>query len=243
MKDYQILKVKDKTDSYYTKLNDIPDLPMRMVIVGKSHFSGKSTIILNMLLRDKFYKSHFEGDNIYIISNNDMDQKMRILKEEKEIPSANYMEFSESNLEMIYEKVESECMEAVDEGEKPVNALIILDDCAASGALKAKMAGTLARIYCQGRHINLSCILTAQKFTMCSTIVRSNASCAILFSNSAREADAIADDMNYLPKKSDFIRMFRDTTKERNSFLVVDFSNDNIYLDSNFEKIDLSKIM
>ena len=43
----QILKIRDKTDSYYTKLKDIFDLPMRLVIVGKSQLSGKSTIILN----------------------------------------------------------------------------------------------------------------------------------------------------------------------------------------------------
>ena len=81
MKDYTILKIKDKSDSYYTHLKDIFDIPFRLVIVGKSFLSGKSTLILNMLLRDKFYKDHFDGENIYIISNNKMDNKIRILKQ------------------------------------------------------------------------------------------------------------------------------------------------------------------
>ena len=237
MKDYSILKIKDKSDSYYTKLPNIFDIPMRLIIVGKSFLSGKSTIILNLLLRDKFYKDKFDGENIYIISNNKMDNKMRILKQEKDVPTDNFMEFSESNLEMIYEKVEEECIEAIDEGEKPVNSLIILDDCAFSGDLRAKMAGTLSRIFCNGRHINLSCIVTAQKHSQLSTTIRSNASGAILFSNSAKEVESMSEDYNYLDSRKDFVKMFRAATKEKNSFLVVNFSEDNIYMDSKFNPI------
>jgi len=237
MKDFSILKVKDTSDSYYTKLDNIFDIPMRLIIVGKSFLSGKSTIILNLLLREKFYKDKFEGKNIYIISNNKMDNKMRILKQEKDVPADNFMEFSESNLEMIYEKVEEECMEAIDEGEKPVNSLIILDDCAFGGDLRAKMAGTLSRIFCNGRHINLSCIVTAQKHSQLSTTIRSNASGAILFSNSAKEVESMSEDYNYLDSKKDFVKMFRAATKEKNSFLVVNFSEDSIYMDSRFKPI------
>lgn len=237
MKDYQILKIKDKSDSYYTKMQNIFDIPMRLIIVGKSFLSGKSTIILNLLLREKFYKNKFDGDNIYIISNNKMDNKMRILKQEKDVPQDNFMEFSERNLEMIYNKVEEECMEAIDENEKPVNALIILDDCAFGGDLRAKMAGTLSRIFCNGRHINLSCIVTAQKHSQLSTTIRSNASGAILFSNSAKEVESMSEDYNYLDSRKDFVKMFRQATKEKNSFLVVNFSEDSIYMDSNFNPI------
>jgi len=237
MKDYTILKIKDKSDSYYSHLKDIFDIPMRLIIVGKSFLSGKSTIILNLLLREKFYKDKFEGKNIYIISNNKMDNKMRILKQEKDVPADNFMEFSESNLDMIYQKVEDECLEAINENEKPVNSLIILDDCSFSGDLRAKMAGTLSRIFCNGRHINLSCIVTAQKYSQLSTTIRSNASGAILFSNSAKEVESMSEDFNYLESKKDFVRMFRAATKEKNSFLVVNFSEDNIYMDSKFKPI------
>tara|TARA_R100000541_G_scaffold6380_1_gene13901 strand:+ start:1306 stop:2031 length:726 start_codon:yes stop_codon:yes gene_type:complete len=237
MKDYTILKIKDKSDSYYTHLKDIFDIPMRLIIVGPSMRSGKSTIILNMLLREKFYKDKFDGENIYIVSNNKMDNKIRILKQEKEVPADNFMTFSESNLEMIYEKVEEACLEAINQNEKPVNSLIILDDCAFSGDLRAKMAGTLSRIFSNGRHCNLSCIVTAQKYSQLSTTIRTNASGAILFSNSAKEVESMSEDFNYLESKKDFVKMFRKVTKDRNSFLVVNFSNDDIYLDSNFKPI------
>tara|TARA_R110000796_G_scaffold7600_3_gene25906 strand:+ start:14 stop:733 length:720 start_codon:yes stop_codon:yes gene_type:complete len=239
MVDYTILKIKDKSDSYYTHLKDIFDIPMRLIIVGKSFLSGKSTIILNLLLRDTFYKDHFIGENIYIVSNNKMDLKMQILKEEKDVPADNFMEYSESNLEMIYEKVEEAAMSAVSDGDKPVNALVILDDCAFGGDLKAKINGTLSRIMCNGRHCCLSVMITSQKYTQLSTTIRSNASGAILFGNSMKEVDSMEQDLNYLDNKKDFVKMFRKATEGRNKFLVVNFSNDNIYLDSEFKPIIL----
>jgi len=239
MSDYTILKIKDKSDSYYTHLKDIFDIPFRLIIVGRSFLSGKSTVILNLLLRDTFYKDHFKGDNIFIVSNNKMDMKMQILKEEKDVPSENFMEFSESNLEMIYEKIEEDAMEAVNQNEKPVNSLIVLDDCAFGGDLKSKTNGTLSRIMCNGRHVNLSCIVTSQKYTQLSTTVRSNASGAILFGNSMKEVDSMEADLNYLDNKRDFVKLFRKATDGRNKFLVVNFSNDDIYLDSEFKVIAL----
>ena len=238
MNDYTILKVNDKTDSYYTQKKDIFDLPFRLLIIGKSFLSGKSTVILNLLLREKFFKNDFKGENIFIVSNNAMDNKMRILKTEKDVDSHNFMEFSEANLEAVYEEVEERALEAIGEGKKPPNSLIVIDDVAFSGGLKeSERKGTLSRIFCNGRHINLSIIVTAQKYSQLSTTMRSNCSGAILFSNSQHEVEAMSMDMNYLEKKRDFMKMFRDTTKGRNKFLVVNFSEDSIYQNSNFEPI------
>ena len=240
MPDLSILKVVDKTDSYYTAVPNLFDLSFRLLIVGKSFLSGKSTVILNLLLRDRYYKKHFDGNDIYIVSNNlSMDNKMRILRTEKSVPDANVMEFTEQNLENIYTKVEEEAEDAVNDNEKPKNVVVILDDCAYSGDLKKSVNGTLSRMLCNGRHINLSLIITAQKHTLLSTVARSNASGAILFSNSQRELDAISDDFNYLDSKKDFVKMFRKVTKERNSFLCVNFSSPDLYQDSNFEPIKM----
>ena len=237
MKDYQILKVNDHTDSYYTKKADIFDLPARILIVGKSFLSGKSTIILNLLLREKFYKNDFEGDNIFIVSNNALDNKMRILKKEKDVDGGNFMEFSESNLNAIYEEVEERALDAINDGKKPPNSLIVIDDCAFSGGLKEKMNGTLSRIFCNGRHINLSVCVTAQKYSQLSTTMRTNASGAILFNNSMNEVEAMAQDFNYLESKREFVSLFRKTTKGKNKFLVVNFSEDGIYQDSEFKAL------
>ncbi len=237
MKDYSILKVNDHTDSYYTKKKDIFDLPYRLLIVGKSFLSGKSTVILNLLLREKFFKNDFDGDNIFIVSNNALDNKMRILKKEKDVDSGNFMEFSEENLDAIYEEVEERALEAINDGKKPPNSLIVIDDVAFSGGLREKINGTLSRIFCNGRHINLSIIVTAQKYSQLSTTMRSNCSGAILFNNSMHEVDAMSQDLNYMDSKKDFVSLFRKTTRGKNKFMVVNFSEDGIYQDSEFKPL------
>ena len=68
-KSYKILKVRDKNDSYYTPVDRLFDLPFRLLINGKSQLSGKTSVILNLLLNPQFgYSNYFEGDNIWIIT-------------------------------------------------------------------------------------------------------------------------------------------------------------------------------
>jgi len=240
----QILKIKDKTDSYYTKLKDIFDLPMRLVIVGKSQLSGKSTIILNLLLRDSFYAKSFKGENIYLISNNKLDNKLKILQEMKQIPDQNIFEYDEEKLEVLYEMLEDEFMAAVAENEKPDNILLVFDDVAYSGNLKNKTTGIVSKLVMNGRHANISTIFTTQKYSLISTGVRSNVTGAILFGNSAKELELMTEDYNYLNDRKLFQKMYRNATRERNSFLVVNFSNDsgNLYLDSEFKPIKIADV-
>jgi len=238
-KKLDILKVKDKSDTYYTPIPRLFDLPMRLIINGKSQLSGKTTIILNLLLRDSYYRKYFDGANIFIVSNNKLDNKLKILMQELDIEPENYMSYDEDELEILYEQLEEEFLQEVNEGIKPSNRLIIFDDCAASGSLKNKQAGMISRIAMNGRHLNLSSIFTSQKFSLISTALRTNVTGAILFNTSQRELEAISEDYNYLPNKKDFTNMFRKATKGKNQFLVVNFSNppDSLYMDSNFEPI------
>ena len=235
-KKFDILKVRDVSDSYYTKMDKIFDLPFRILINGKSQLSGKTTIILNMLLRNAYYRNSFEGENIFIISNNKLDNKLKILMKEKEIPKMNYMKYDEDEIEILYDQLEEEFLEELNDKKKPSNKLIIFDDVAYSGSLKNKQTGMISKIICNGRHLNLSSIFTTQKFSLVSTTLRTNITGAIMFNTSQREVEAISEDLNYLENKKEFISMFRKATDERNSFLVINFSNDkkDMYMDKNF---------
>tara|TARA_Y100001972_G_C7603019_1_gene302186 strand:- start:70 stop:804 length:735 start_codon:yes stop_codon:yes gene_type:complete len=239
MPNRKILKVRDKTDGYYKKVDKIFDLPFRILINGKSQLSGKTTIILNLLLRNSFYRNLFDGSNIFIVSNNRLDNKLKILMEQKSISKTNFMKYDEEELEILYDQLEEEFMDEVNEGMKPSARLIIFDDVAYSGSLKDKTAGILSKIVMNGRHANISSIFTSQKFSLVSTGIRTNVTGAILFNTSQKELELIADDFNYLENKKDFIKMFRKATDGKNKFLVVNFSNDRneMYLDSEFKPI------
>jgi len=239
-KSYKILKVRDKNDSYYTPIERLFDLPFRLLINGKSQLSGKTTIILNLLLNPVFgYDKLFEGDDIYIVSNNKLDNKLSLMADKLDIPEGNRFEYDEDYLEILYDDMEESFMEETMEGGKPQNRLIIFDDCGYSGSLKNKQSGIISKMICNGRHLNLSQIYTSQRFSQVSTTLRTNLTGAILFNTSMKELELITEDMNYMSNKKEFVKIFRETTKEPRQFMVVNFSNkpEEMYLDTTFTPI------
>ena len=239
-KNYKILKVRDKNDSYYTPIERLFDLPFRLLINGKSQLSGKTTIVLNLLLNPVFgYDKLFDGDDIYIVSNNKLDNKLALMADKLDIPEDNRFEYDEDYLEILYDDMEESFMEETMEGGKPQNRLVIFDDCGYSGSLKNKQAGIISKMICNGRHLNLSQIYTSQRFSQVSTTLRTNLTGAILFNTSMKELELITEDMNYMSTKKEFIKTFRETTKEPRQFMVVNFSNkpEEMYMDSEFKPI------
>jgi len=239
-KSYKILKVRDKNDSYYTPIERLFDLPFRLLINGKSQLSGKTTIILNLLLNPTFgYDKLFDGDDIYIVSNNKLDNKLALMADKLDIPEDNRFEYDEDYLEILYDDMEESFMEETMEGGKPNNRLIIFDDCGYSGSLKNKQSGIISKMICNGRHLNLSQIYTSQRFSQVSTTLRTNLTGAILFNTSMKELELITEDMNYMTTKKEFVNIFREVTKEPRQFMVVNFSNkpEEMYMNTEFEPI------
>lgn len=236
MTKFEILKVKDPSDKNHIKIPILADLPFKLAIVGKSQVSlGKTTIILNLFLRDKYYKKYFDGINIYIISNNAVDKKLKILMEELEIPDSNFMEYDEDKLDALYDVLEEEHIEE----KKKLQKLIIFDDVAYSNSLKGSQTGVISKIVMNGRHILLNSIFTTQKYSLLGTNLRSQLTGIFIGSTSTKELELIETDMNYLEDKKKFMKLMRENTKSRN-FVFINFTNtedQGMYLNSNFEKI------
>lgn len=241
-KQLEIYKVKDKHEKHYIAKKNIFNLPMRLLIVGKSQRSGKSNYVVNLLLRPEFYLDDFEGENIFIISPSiKSDLKLKTLIKQKDIPEENlFEEYNETDLEGIYEFIEDNFNEAVENGEKPVQSLILFDDMSYSGALKSKRNGMISKIFSNGRHINLSCIVTAQRYSDVLPAARSNASGVILFSLNDAELELVAKDHSYITMKS-FRKMFRQNTKLKHDTFIVCYDNEieELYLNKNYEVIPL----
>ena len=139
MKKINILKVRDDAEKYYTKKTQIFDLPMKLAIIGASQRSGKTNWIINALGRDKLYGKDFKPENIYIFSPSLKSNKWVRFIEAKEIPEENlFSELNEGELEELYEDVEDQYNEAVDDRKKPPNKIVIFDDLGFGGALRGK---------------------------------------------------------------------------------------------------------
>lgn len=239
---YEILKMRDPSDKYHTK-HDLFDLSFRLAVCGKSFLSGKTNFAANLLLRKKYYREHFLGENIYIVSNNSVDKKIAIVMDELDIPNSNYMSYNEGKLMALYDILEEQFIEETEDGGKPFNKLILIDDCGYTASLKGggNGDGFISLLACNGRHINISVIINIQKYTQLSTTYRNNLSGLVLFSTSQKEIEQVIADHNYNNSPKDWIKAFRENTKEKHSFFVVNYSNDieNRYLDSNFQPIKI----
>lgn len=237
MPHFDILKVKDSADKIFKSKQGLFNIPFKIAIIGKSQISlGKSSIILNLLLRDKFYKNDFKGEDIYLVTNNKVDNKLRILQEEKDIPDSNIMEYDEATIDALYDILEEDYLLNENKSRK----LIIFDDVAFSGRLKDKQAGVLSRIVMNGRHINLSSIFTTQKASLISTAIRSQLTGAMIGSVSNKELDLIEQDFNFLEsgRKNDFFKLFRKATGgSPRDFIVINFTEEGLYFDKNFKPL------
>jgi septin family protein len=85
VKKIQLKRFKDKSDKFVVKKNNgMFDLPARIMICGSSG-SGKTQLLLSLLLSDDAYLNDFKGENIYIWSPMINDHKLEYLVEKKKI--------------------------------------------------------------------------------------------------------------------------------------------------------------
>lgn len=240
-KRFNMMKLKHSGDNHYTTKDTIFDLPFKVLVVGRSQLSGKTTVVANLLLSNQWYFNDFKGENIWIVSpSTEVDPKMQTIIDEKDIPSQNIIQdYDEEILMALYELIQEKFLEQKEDGGKIDNFLVLFDDMSFGGALKKKTHGAIAKLFCNGRHINCSTIITAQKYSDIATVCRENNTGCILFASTDKQLDLISDDHNYLESKKDFKKMFKEATREKHSFLVVNYSNpvNGRYLDTDFEPI------
>ena len=234
--------VKDQNESMVTVKNKLSSLPARIIIVGKSALSGKTNLVVNLLCNDnpEFFLHNFKGENIYLVSGSiGTDDKLNKLILFKQIPDENLMlSFNEEAITNVYDEVEIKFKDNVINKEK-VNYLLILDDMSFKGDLKKKTFGILNKIFSNGRHINLSIIVTAQKYSDLPTSFRENMTNLFSFNCSNKQLDLISDDVNYLENSKLFKSKFRKATAVPHSFFICNFfkSIDKMYLNSDLEYI------
>lgn len=221
------------------------NLPFRLLIVGASQRSGKTNRIANLLLKKEpnGYRGLFEGENIYIVSPSaDTDQKIKTMREQLDIPDENvFLEYDEDTMMTLYDILEEQFNEAVESGEEPPRTLIFLDDMSFSGALKSRANGFISKLFCNGRHINLSSIITSQRYCDIATVCRENPTGCILFSCTDKQLEHITEDHNYIGDKKKFGKMFRKETNKKHSSFIVNYDNilgEGRYMNDTYMPID-----
>ena len=240
-KNYKIYSVRDKGEKKVIKKDKIFDVPFRLLLVGKSQ-SGKGVVATNMILLDDYYAKDFAGENIFIFSKSlNYDYKTKLLIKQKTIPSENlFLGLDDESLKAVIDFIQEEYEEAEIEGKKPVQSLIILDDVLED--LKEKDRNSSVNdLFSRGRHLNISTMVFLQYYSKLPSVSRTNANGLVIFEMPKRQMDVIADEHNYLENPKDFYKLYQNATKDKHSFMVINYTNDrdNRYLNKNFEPIEL----
>jgi len=233
--------IKDKGDKHTTKKDRIFDLPMRLLVVGKTG-TGKSSTVVSLLTDNDFYNKDFLGRNIYLFSPLQNDFKMEYLINKKSIPDFNiYTELDDGLLRLLYDKLCEEFKTESIINDKVTNKLIIIDDFSYSGELRKGLFNMVNKVFMNGRKNLISIVVTSQYYTHVAPACRTNASGLILYTMNDKELEKVSDENNYLDNKKQFKQMVKSLCFERHDFFVINYSNkrkEGLYLNSQFEKVN-----
>ena len=144
-------------------LEKLPDWavkpPYNMIITGGAG-SGKSSLLYS-LLKSVYHKFY---DVIYIFNKcRDSDDVWRGLEGEKRPVVEVYNDFDDEKLGVIIKEIEEVQDEQREMGKRPINVLMVFDDCLYSGVIK-RGATNFNQLVINRRHWNISIIFTAQNY-------------------------------------------------------------------------------
>ena len=236
----KVFKMKDISDSFTIKKNDIPSLPMRLLAIGRTG-CGKSSIALgNLLLRPEFYRNDFLPENIFIFSGSlSGDIKLRTIIDTLDIPSGNlFSSYDQESAHDIYDMLVENFNEKVNDRLKPEHSLIIFDDLGFTNLQKTnKQNNILDKILCNGRKFLISTTTLNQKLTQLNTNAREQCSAVMLWKSTKKQVDLAESTFNYLANRNAFFELVRKNTVGQHDFLVMDFQKPEIYRDMDFKPI------
>lgn len=226
----KILPVRsiDDDDSCITLDKRLRKPPFLGIINGSVH-SGKSTLIMNLLYNDSFYKDVF--DKVVVISPTvQNDTTLRFLNEDDDVIKIfDQLECIDDILESIVDFQKDEIKK-----DKSIHTLLILDDMLGY----IKQHSYLSNLCTRYRHWKLSLIITTQSFRSIPCVVRTNALWYIIFAtHNDKESEKIIEEFGGLIPN--FKTVFLEATDKSYSFLYLDLKKVKAY--NNFDELIYEK--
>jgi hypothetical protein len=228
--DILVYKSKHDSDGINKKLDPtLPKLCFRIVMAAPSN-SGKTNLILNMILNPKYYqingKSIFE--DIFIMSPTVLiDQSYETLQDNKDVWERVH----------LFDNLNHEVIEQLLTRKEKTPVLVVLDDLASTLKRSDK---TLSNLFFRSRHNNISVIVTSQNYTSIPKPLRLNASSVFIFSfSSDKEIKSLESEMSskHLYGK-DFVDVLKEVVAKPYTFL---YKSEDGSFHENWVKIKKSK--
>lgn len=198
-----------------------------LMYISAPRGSGKTYLLVQMLMNPSLYFQQY--DKVFVFSPSLDDVNDGNLFDLLGLPNNQmFNRFDEKKLEQLLK---------LKRKKREEQWLILLDDCVHDKTLKN--SNITREIAFNGRHLGVSLWITSQKATAGATAVRSNCDASIFFRpRSMAEIENLYLDsaVNAITKKQ-FVKLLNDCTKEKYSFLAINYYNNTIW--KNFTKLEM----
>ena len=226
MSELKILKVKDANSKPSKPLHPHLPQPPASVLMVSPVKTGKSTIISNLLLNDKFYGPEY-FDDVMVISNTiNNDLTSRFIKEHFDVED----HYNDAMIEKLIERQTS-----FKKKEDQPEVALVLDDIL--GSLKSgSLVNTLSARF---RHYNIKLLLfSTQVFRYVNNVVRQNTTDLIVGSPfpNRKELLKVAEEYgSVVGGQQNWLKIYAAATPERYNFLYMDLQSNPVKCYRNFE--------
>ena len=208
--------VNDNNKKHNENWPYIPDHPHRIFIIGGSG-SGKTNTLLNLINEQR------DIDKIYLHAKDLSESKYEHLIKNRENTGKKHLNDSKAFIDCS--NTMDEVYENIDDynPNRKRKVLIAFDDMIADIMTNKKFQSIIKELFIRCRKVNISLVFITQSYFSVPKDVRLNSMHHLIMKiNNKRELQTIAinhsADINY----KDFIKSYRECTKEQYNFLTID---------------------
>ena len=208
--------VNDNNKRHNEKWPYIPDHPYRILIIGGSG-SGKTNTLLNLINEQR------DIDKIYLYAKDLSESKYEHLIKNLENAGIKHLNDSKSFIDCsnamddVYENID------LYKPNRKKKILIVFDDMIADIMTNKKFQSIIKGLFIRCRKINLSLVFIPQYYFSVPKDVRLNSTHYFIMKiNNKRELQNIAINHSADIDYKDFIKIYRECTKEPYKFLTID---------------------
>ena len=217
---YKVINFDDYTNENIIEHNPkwpyIPDHPYRILIIGSSG-SGKTNALLNLI------NNQPDIDKIYLYAKDPYEKKYQSLINKREEVGLDhfddhklFIEYS-NDMQDVYKNIED-----YNPG-KERKKLIVFDDMIADMVNNKMLNSVVTELFIRGRKLNISIVFITQSYFKVPKDVRLNSTHFFIMKIlNKRELQQIALNHSSDIDFKDFMKIYKECTKEPYSFLVND---------------------
>lgn len=187
---------------------EIPSLPLRCLLIGPSG-TGKSCILSSMLSFPPYKKAWKK--NVFCFSPTMAnDPEYEYLK----IPEEHIIDHYDQDLITGLYDEQREAKKYLKKNQELTHICIVIDDLICD--LPTNQRSLLSKLFCTGRHLNISILIASQSYKLCTRTIRMNLTCLVVLHCNSGEVKKIAEES----AASNFDELHAECTCEDYGFIV-----------------------